>query len=53
MANRHDPGHPDAMSKNITQRELRKVDVAQFFVNLDRYAAPDPLRDPGEPERPV
>jgi len=41
------------MSKNITQRELRKVDVGQFLADLDRYVDPNPLCDPGEPERPV
>ncbi len=33
--------------------QLPKVDVGQFFADLDRYVDPDPLREPGEPERPV
>ncbi len=33
--------------------QLPKVDVEQFFADIDRYVDPDPLRGPGEPERPV
>jgi antitoxin (DNA-binding transcriptional repressor) of toxin-antitoxin stability system len=33
--------------------QLPNVDVEQFFADIDRYVDPDPLRGPGEPERPV
>lgn len=33
--------------------QLPKVDVGQFFADLDRYVDPDPLREPGKPERPA
>ncbi|MGH3994655.1 MAG: type II toxin-antitoxin system prevent-host-death family antitoxin [Pseudonocardiaceae bacterium] len=33
--------------------QLPMVDAGQFFADLDRYVDPDPLREPGESERPV
>ncbi|MGH3815946.1 MAG: type II toxin-antitoxin system Phd/YefM family antitoxin [Pseudonocardiaceae bacterium] len=33
--------------------QLPKVDVGQFFADLDRYVDPDPLREPGGPEHRV
>jgi antitoxin (DNA-binding transcriptional repressor) of toxin-antitoxin stability system len=33
--------------------QLPKVDPGQFFADLDRYVDPDPLREPGKPERPA
>lgn len=32
---------------------LPRVDAGQFFADIDRYVDPDPLREPGNPERPV
>ncbi len=32
---------------------LPRMNAGQFFADIDHYVDPDPLREPGEPERPV